>query len=104
MQQHLLTLAAAFALAASSTAFANAHKEAPAMGASGAMTTQQSKMGMCNKEAGEKTGDERKAFMKSCLSTKVSQQDKMKKCNADASASAKKGDERKSFMKECLSA
>ena len=105
MNKHVLTLAAAFALAASSPAFSNAHKEAPAMAASGAMTSQQSKMGLCNKEAGDKKGDERKAFMKSCLSgTKMTQQDKMKKCNADASATAKKGDERKSFMKECLSA
>lgn len=30
------------------------------------------------------------------------QQEKMKKCNADASAKALKGDERKSFMSECL--
>ncbi len=105
MNKHILTLAAAVALAASSSAFANAHKEAPAMGASGAMTRQQSKMGTCNKEAGDKKGDERKSFMKTCLSAgKMSQQDKMKKCNADAGATAKKGDERKSFMKECLSA
>jgi hypothetical protein len=47
-------------------------------------------------------GDERKAFMKTCLSAKKeTQQDKMKTCNADATG--KKGDERKAFMKECLS-
>ena len=63
---------------------------------------QQSKMGVCNKEAGEKKGDERKAFMKTCLSAKKeTQQDKMKSCNA--TAKDKKGDERKAFMKECLS-
>lgn len=33
---------------------------------------------------------------------KMSQQDKMKKCNADAAG--KKGDDRKSFMSTCLSA
>ena len=33
-------------------------------------TAQQSKMGTCNKEAGDKKGDERKAFMKECLSAK----------------------------------
>jgi len=99
----LLTFAAALALAASTSAFANAHKEAPGMAASGAMTKQQSKMGDCNKDAGEKKGDERKAFMKTCLSAKpVTQQTKMKKCNVDATG--KKGDERKTFMKECLSA
>ncbi len=32
----------------------------------------------------------------------MTQQDKMKKCNADATG--KKGDERKAFMKNCLSA
>lgn len=31
-------------------------------------TTQQSKMAMCNKEATGKSGDDRKAFMKTCLS------------------------------------
>ena len=99
----LLTFAAALALAASTSAFANAHKEAPGMAASGAMTKQQSKMGDCNKDAGEKKGDERKAFMKTCLSAKpVTQQTKMKNCNVDATG--KKGDERKTFMKECLSA
>jgi len=103
MHKRILGLAAALALTASSLAFANAHKEAPTMAASGAMTAQQSKMGICNKEAGDKKGDERKAFMKECLSaTKMTQQDKMKKCNADATG--KTGDARKSYMKECLSA
>ncbi|MDP3211719.1 MAG: PsiF family protein [Methylotenera sp.] len=46
--------------------------------------------------------------MKTCLSAKqeqpaVSQQDKMKTCNADAGKKALKGDERKAFMKTCLS-
>jgi psiF repeat len=65
-------------------------------------TAQQSKMATCNKDAGEKKGDERKAFMKECLSAKkATQQDKMKTCNKDATG--KTGDERKAFMKECLS-
>ena len=34
----------------------------------------------------------------------MTQQEKMKKCNADASAKALKGDERKAFMSECLKA
>ena len=63
---------------------------------------QQTKMATCNKEATGKKGDERKAFMKQCLSSKkVAQQDKMKTCNKKATG--KKGDERKAFMKECLS-
>lgn len=81
-----------------------------AQAADKAPTAQQSKMGTCNKEAADKKGDERKAFMKECLSAKpaaaaasgTAQQNKMKTCNADAKG--KKGDERKAFMKECLSA
>jgi hypothetical protein len=80
-----------------SLSFGSAH-------AADAPTAQQSKMGTCNKEAGDKKGDERKAFMKECLSAKpaeaVSQQSKMKTCNVDAKDM--KGDERKKFMSECL--
>ncbi len=102
--KHLLAVAA-LAAALSAPAFATSHKEAPDMakGASAPMTKQQSKMGECNKEAGDKKGDERKAFMKTCLSAgkAMTQQDKMKQCNVDAKG--KKGDDRKAFMKECLS-
>jgi len=56
---------------------------------------------MCNKDASDKKGYERKAFMKTCLSAKmVTQQDKMKTCNVEAAG--KKGDERKAFMSDCL--
>ena len=72
--------------------------------AQAAETAQQGKMAPCNKDAGEKKGDERKAFMKECLSAKkVTQQDKMKSCNKDAGDKKLKGDERKAFMKDCLS-
>lgn len=76
-----------------------------------APSAQQNKMKTCNADAKDKKGDERKAFMKECLSNKpaaaepakaTTQQDKMKTCNA--SAKDKKGDDRKAFMKECLSA
>jgi hypothetical protein len=43
--------------------------DAPAAGAA-AKTPQQNKMGQCNKDAAGKKGDERKAFMKECLSAK----------------------------------
>ncbi|SEI46027.1 PsiF family protein [Paraburkholderia diazotrophica] len=73
-----------------------------------AANSQQTKMADCNKQAGDKKGDDRKAFMKSCLSatpaaasTPMSQQDKMKMCNTQAGD--KKGDDRKAFMKTCLS-
>jgi hypothetical protein len=83
---------------------------------------QQEKMASCNKDAKEKAlkGDERKAFMKDCLSKKpeaavadkkavaapvdkkAAQQEKMKTCNKDAKEKALKGDERKAFMSSCL--
>jgi hypothetical protein len=97
-------------------------------------TPQQTKMKECNAQAKDMKGDERKAFMKTCLSAedkkgamkeekaakedkkgtmkeekvatedkKSAQQDKMKKCNADAKAKNLAGDERKAFMKSCLS-
>ena len=95
--KHLMT-----ALALSCFAMAGAHA---ADAASAPMGKQQTKMATCNTEAGDKKGDERKAFMKTCLSAKKpTQQDKMKACNADPKAKAAKGDERKAFMKECLSA
>lgn len=79
---------------------------APAALAAG---TQQNKMKECNASAGEKElkGDERKAFMKECLSAKpakTTQQDKMKSCNKDAGEKALKGDDRKKFMSDCLKA
>jgi hypothetical protein len=73
-----------------------------------AANSQQTKMATCNKDATGKKGDERKAFMKQCLSAKAdvaapapTQQDKMKTCAA--SGKGKKGDDYKSFMKQCLS-
>ena len=77
-----------------------------------AATAQQNKMTTCNAEATTKTlkGDERKAFMKTCLSapsandakTLTPQQQKMKDCNASAKTKALTGDARKTFMSTCL--
>ncbi|WP_286912734.1 MULTISPECIES: PsiF family protein [unclassified Pseudomonas] len=71
-----------------------------------AATAQQEKMTSCNAEASTKAlkGDERKAFMSTCLkkSPPATQQEKMKTCNADASTKALKGDERKAYMSDCL--
>ena len=96
-------------LAAASLAFSfAAHATEGDASAKKAPTAQQSRMKTCNADAGAKNlkGDERKAFMKECLSAnkQAKQQDKMKTCNADAGAKSLKGDERKAFMKECLSA
>jgi hypothetical protein len=96
-----------------SVGFASA--QTPPAAASAPMTAQQSKMGQCNQQAKGKTGDERKAFMKTCLSAKSdvkaevkadekpTQQNKMKACNAGASDQKLTGEPRKAFMKDCLS-
>ena len=75
------------------------------------LTPQQQRMKDCNAQAADKKGDERKAFMSTCLKGETAaatpakpatQQEKMKTCNADASAKGLKGDERKAFMSTCL--
>jgi uncharacterized protein HemX len=92
MRKLVAALALALPLCIGATVASAEEKAAP---------TQQSKMAICNKDAGDKKGDERKAFMKECLTDKQArQQDKMKSCNKDAEG--KKGDERKAFMSECL--
>ena len=85
-----------------------------AAGTAQAATAQQNKMKECNASAGDKKGDERKAYMKECLSAKpaddatpasnakTAQQEKMKSCNKEAGEKGLKGAERKSFMSGCL--
>lgn len=64
-------------------------------------SSQNNLMTVCNKDATGKKGDERKAFMKTCLSDgKKRQNELMKSCNVEAKG--KKGDERKKFMSACL--
>lgn len=105
----------AVALFAASSAFA-----APAAGGN----DQKDLMKTCNAQATQKglKGDDRKSFMKDCLSGKTAaaattaapaattannaagdQKTLMKTCNADATAKGLKGDDRKAFMKTCLS-
>ncbi|WKB54979.1 PsiF family protein [Eleftheria terrae] len=92
-------------LLAVASGWAAAQDNAPAAAASAASATaptaQQNKMAVCNQEAAGKKGEERKAFMKDCLTDKKkAQQNKMTRCNAEAKGM--KGDERKAFMSECL--
>ena len=103
MKTFTTALVLAAALGFGTSAFANAHKEAPAMQDAKAPTKQQGKMATCNKDAGDTKGAERKAMMKECLSAKkeTAPQSRMKSCNVDAKG--KTGDERKAFMKDCLS-
>jgi hypothetical protein len=66
---------------------------------------QQERMKACNSQAGDKKGDERKAFMSQCLKGGAAMpMTQQKKCNADASAKSLNGDDRKTFMSECLKA
>ena len=78
-----------------------------------AATAQQNKMTTCNADATAKSlkGDERKAFMSTCLKAAPAandgkeltpQQQKMTTCIADAKTKARTGDARKAFMSECL--
>lgn len=86
-----LLIAAALALAACAS-LAQQAKEP---------TRQQARMAECNQKAADLKGEERKAFMKDCLTDKrKAQQDKMKACNTQAGDL--KGDERKAFMSQCL--
>lgn len=90
------------------------------------LTKQQTKMGDCNKAAGEKAlkGDERKKFMSQCLKKdktveaatdaaapeeKAAKEDQAKPtpmttCNKAAGEKALKGPDRKKFMSDCLKA
>lgn len=93
MKQYLAPLLLALAFGAGT----------PAVHAQDTRTPQQNKMAQCNKDAGERKGDERKAFMSDCLKNKpapTAQQERMKTCNAQAKDM--KGDARKAFMSECL--
>ena len=88
----------AFALAVG----VQAQEKKEATGEKKAPTAQQQRMAECNKKATGMKGDERKAFMSSCLKDKP--QDRMTKCNKEAGAKGMKGDDRKKFMSECLKA
>ena len=65
-----------------------------------APTKQQSKMGACNKEAGDKKGDERKAFMKTCLSAKPAAASPA--CEKSAADKKLAGAAKKSHLKKCM--
>ena len=114
-----LVLACVFAAGAGS---AVAAQDAEAVGKSGKpLTTQQLRMKNCNADAREQAlkGDERKAFMSTCLkggsnglaaredakpaATPSAAQLKRKACSAEAKSQGLKGDERKAFISECVS-
>lgn len=103
-----LAQTAAFAIALAFGTCAFAADPAPAK----TLTPQQQRMKDCNAQAAGKKGDERKAFMSTCLkggsttaaapAKPMTQQERMKACNADPKAKSLTGDARKAFMSSCL--
>ncbi len=70
---------------------------------SDAMSPQQEKMKACNEQAADKKGDERKAFMKTCLSAKPAPaKSKMAMCNEKTKGMTKA--EADKTRSECLKA
>ena len=111
MNLSLRLLAASALLAIGGIAFATAPSTDATANTKKPRTAQQQRMADCNKQATGKHGDDRRAFMSSCLkgettaaaaAAKPTRQSKMATCNADAKTNALKGDERKAFMSECL--
>lgn len=89
------------------------------------LTPQQQRMADCNKQAGEKKGPDRRDFMRQCMhgdkaapapapapqaipeakpaeALKMTQQDRMRDCNKQASEKGVKGPDRRAFMSDCL--
>ena len=105
------TPSAATATAAKPAAAAKAPVSAPAAAAPAkTLTPQQQKMSDCAKANKGKKGTDYKSGVSSCLkggaaatvAAPMTQQDRMKACNADAGKQALKGDARKTFMSGCL--
>lgn len=96
----LLVLIVAGGLVAAAPAFGADTKAADA----NAANPQQEKMKACNEQAGDKKGDERKAFMKTCLSAKPPEpakpESRMAMCNKKTAGL--KGDERNKAQSECM--
>ena len=95
MNKLLSLLALGLALSAGG-AYAASHAAAPM---ADGKTAQQSKMSTCNKEAGDKKGDERKAFMKTCLSAKSPA---ASECDTKAAEKKLAGAAKTSFTKKCM--
>ena len=93
-----LALVACFACGA---AFAADTKTDAKMAADTKMTPQQEKMKDCNDKAKDMKGDERKGFMKTCLSAKPAKpESKMAMCNKKTAGM--KADERAKAQSECM--
>jgi hypothetical protein len=98
--KQLITLSAALLLACSTSAFANSHKEAPGMAASGAMAggAMAAGGGSCAATAAEKklAGAAKNSFVKKCES------DAAAACDAKAAEKKLAGAAKTSFTKKCV--
>ena len=99
--KQLTTLSAALLLACSTAAFANSHKEAPGMAASGAMAgggAMAAGGGSCTAMAAEKklAGAAKNSFVKKCES------DATAACDAKAAEKKLAGAAKTSFTKKCV--
>ena len=88
----LLALVIAGALVAA-PAFGADTKAAPA-------NPQQERMKACNEQAGDKKGDDRKAFMKTCLSNKPAEKPESRMAMCNKKTAGLKGDERNKAQSE----
>jgi len=102
MNKILTTFAAAALLCAAPAFAADTTKAADTK----APNAQQEKMKACNDQAADKKGDERKAFMKTCLSNApapaAKPESKMSMCNKKTAGMAK--EERSKAQSECMKA
>jgi hypothetical protein len=100
----MTALATTLATAAAAAAFAMPVRAASDATAESAPPKQQTRMATCNKDAVGKKGDERKAFMKQCLSAGKAEATTAttaeKACKTEAKGM--RGNARKDFIKECL--
>ena len=77
---------------------------APAFGADtkAAANPQQERMKACNEQAGDKKGEERKAFMKTCLSNKPAAKPESRMAFCNKQTAGLKGEERNKAQSECM--
>ena len=85
-----------------SLAFGSVFAAGEAASAPAGKTVQQNKMTTCNKDAGDKKGDERKAFMKTCLSAKPVAAKASPECEKAADEKKLAGAARTSNLKKCM--
>ena len=81
----------------------SAKTPAPAAATTDSMNPQQEKMKACNTKAADMKGDDRKAFMKTCLSAKPEKKEsKMAMCNKKTAGM--KQEERSKAQSDCMKA